>query len=207
MSQVANAGVFVHPTAIVEPGVKFGPGTKVWDNVHIRKNAEFGKDCIVGEKSYVAYDVKIGNLVKINAFVYICAGVTIRDKVMIAAGAIFTNDRFPRAVRGDEDVLYTSDPTEETEETFVEEGVTIGAGAVIGCGITLGEYSMVGMSSIVTKDVPPYALVFGSPARVKGYVCRCGNPLQITGDKGSCTHCSRKYHAPLKEGIHAIKPA
>lgn len=185
--------IFIHKTAIIEEGVKIGQGTKIWDNVHIRKDAEIGKDCIVGGKSYIAYDVKIGNLVKINASVYICAGVTIKDKVMISAGTIFTNDRFPRATRGNSGRLFTSGPTEETEETIVEEGVTIGAGAVIGCGIKLGKYSMIGMGSIVTKDVLPYNLIYGVPAKVKGYVCRCGYPVKLDNSSAVCTRCKKRY--------------
>lgn len=178
--------IFIHKTAIIEEGVKIGSGTKIWDGVHVRRNASLGKNCIIGGKSYIAYDVKIGDLVKINSFVYICAGVTIKDKVMISAGAIFTNDRFPRSVRPGSDKLMTSGPTEETEETMVEEAVTIGAGAVIGCGITLGKYCMIGMGSVVTKDVPAFALVYGVPAKVMGYVCRCGRPLAA---RAKCAVC------------------
>lgn len=181
--------VFIHRTANVEEGVKIGSGTKIWDNVHIRKNTSIGKGCIIGGKTYVAYDVKIGNLVKINSFVYICTGVTIKNKVMISAGVIFTNDRFPRAVKAGTRKLFTSKPTEETEKTIVEEGVTIGAGAVIGCAIKLGKYSMIGMGSVVTKDVLPHSLVYGVPARVKGHVCQCGHPLIINKGSAICNFC------------------
>ena len=167
----------IHPTALVEEGVVIGPGSSVWDNVHIRRGARIGRQCIVGEKTYVAYDVVIGNLVKINAVVYICAGVTIDDGVMISAHTVFTNDRFPRATDPELLGLRTSDPTEETLRTRVRQGVTIGAGAVIGPGLTLGSWCLVGMGSVVTRDVPPHALVMGNPATVRGIVCRCGQPL------------------------------
>lgn len=185
--------IFIHKTAIIEEGVKIAQGTKVWDHVHIRENTTVGKNCIIGGKSYIAYNVKIGNLVKINSFTYICTGVTIKDKVMISAGTIFTNDNFPRAVRNDSEVLFTSEPTEETLETIVEEGVTIGAGAVIGCGITLGEYCMIGMGSVLTKDVLPYTLVYGVPATFAGYVCRCGYPLKLKKASAICSHCKKEY--------------
>jgi acetyltransferase-like isoleucine patch superfamily enzyme len=167
----------IHPTAIIEEGVSIGVDTSTWDNVHIRKNTVIGENCIIGEKTYIAYDVRIGNGVKINSFVYICTGVTIDDQVMISAGTIFTNDRFPRAFGVDGRSIKTSDPTEETLETRVRRGVTIGAGAIIGPGIELGEYCMVGMGSVVTRNVAPCQLVFGNPAKLRGFVCICGEPV------------------------------
>ena len=196
--------VKLHPTAIIEEGVSIGKGTAVWDNVHIRKNALIGENCIIGEKTYIAYDVRIGNGVKINSFVYICTGVTIENQVMISAGTVFTNDRFPRAFDLDGSSLKTSDPTEETLETKVCQGATIGAGCIIGPGIELGEYCMVGMGSVVTRSVAPYQLVFGNPAEPRGFVCLCGEVL-LKSDrelKSSasklegrflCPKCKRKY--------------
>jgi UDP-2-acetamido-3-amino-2,3-dideoxy-glucuronate N-acetyltransferase len=169
--------VRVHPTAIVEDGVTLGDGTSVWDNVHIRKNASLGEQCIVGEKSYIAYDVRIGHRVKINAMVYICAAVTIEDGVMISAGTIFTNDRFPRATTLDLRSLRSSDPDEETLPTLVREGATIGAGCTIGNDLTIGRFAMVGMGSLVTKSIPDFHLAFGHPAVSVGAVCRCGHPI------------------------------
>ena len=185
----------IHPTAIVEAGVRIGERSSVWDNVHIRNGARIGDDCIVGEKTYIAYDVTIGNLVKLNAFVYICAGVTIEDRVMISAGTVFTNDTFPRATDPDEQGLMTSAPTEETLHTFVRSGVTIGANATIGPGVELGEYSMVGMGAVVTKNVRPFHLVVGSPARSVGWVCMCGPRLTPVPGSGEvvCGRCQRRY--------------
>lgn len=184
----------IHPTALVEPGVELGEGTSVWDNVHIRGPAAIGHDCIIGEKTYVAYGVKIGDFVKINAMVYVCTGVTIADRVMIAAGVIFTNDRYPRAFDPAGGGLADSAPNEDTLETVVHEGATIGAGAVIGPGLTIGAYAMIGMGSVVTADVPPHGLVFGNPARLRGYVCVCGEPR---GDHETSTDrpCARCGHA------------
>jgi acetyltransferase-like isoleucine patch superfamily enzyme len=157
--------VVVHPTALVESGVSLGDFSRVWDNAHIRRDARLGRHVTVGEKTYIAYGVEIGDNVKINAFVYICAGVTIEDMCMISAGVVFTNDRFPRAMNRELTALETSDPTEETLHTRVCQGATIGANATIGPGITLGAFSMIGMGSVVTRDVPGQALVFGNPAR------------------------------------------
>jgi len=167
----------IHPTAIIEEGVSIGAGTSVWDNVHIRKDTVIGEDCLIGEKTYIAYGVKIGNGVKINSFVYICTGVTVEDRVMISAGTVFTNDRFPRAFDPDGTSIKTSDPTKETLETTVRRGATIGAACTISGGIELGEFCLVGMGSIVTRNIAPHQLVYGHPAKPRGFVCICGEPL------------------------------
>lgn len=194
-------GVRVHPTAIIEDGVLLGPGTSIWDNVHIRRNARLGRNCIVGEKTYIAYDVVIGDMVKINANVYICAGVTIEDGCMISAQTVFTNDRYPRATDPELLELQPSDPTEDTLQTLVRRGVTIGANVTIGPGIEIGEFAMVGMGATVTRDVPPHALALGSPARFAGFVCRCGNRLTTEDQHGvegwKCGRCDRRYRQRL----------
>jgi UDP-2-acetamido-3-amino-2,3-dideoxy-glucuronate N-acetyltransferase len=201
--------VMIHPTAMVEDRVSLGPGTKVWDNVHIRHGACLGRDCIVGEKSYIAYDVRIGNYVKINANVYICAMVTVEDFVMISAGTVFTNDKFPRAFPPDMDGLAASEPSEETLATVVRKGATIGANATIGCGIEIGGFAMVGMGSVVTKSVPDFALVFGNPGRVQGYVCVCGpmvgnKDVFLNSDTVKCTRCGRRY---VFDGTRVVEAA
>jgi len=194
------ANVRVHPTALIEEGVSLGEGTAVWDGVHIRRNASIGEECIIGEKTYVAYDVRIGHRVKINAMVYICAAVTIEDGVMISAGTIFTNDRFPRATTPDLRALRSSDPDEETRPTLVREGATIGAGCTIGNDLSIGRFAMVGMGSLVTKSVPDFHLAFGHPAVSVGCVCRCGHPIArfaagVTVDLAdvSCKSCGLRY--------------
>lgn len=188
----------IHSTALIEECVELGEGTSVWDNVHIRHGARLGRGCIVGEKTYIAYDVQIGNYVKINAQVYICALVTIEDFVMISAHTVFTNDKFPRAFDDDLSGLASSDVNEETLPTFVRRGVTIGANATIGCGIEIGKFAMVGMGSVVTKNIPDYALVMGNPAKERGYVCVCGRFLgnqNLFQDQAlaACTGCRRQY--------------
>ena len=197
---------WAHPTALIEPGVALGEGTKVWDNVHIRRGARIGRSCIIGEKTYVAYAVSIGDFCKLNASVYVCAQVTIEDFVMLSAHTVFTNDRFPRAGNRDLTGLETSDVTDETLATRVCQGTTVGANATIGPGLVLGEFSMVGMGSVVTKAVPAYGLVVGNPARLVGWVCRCGHPLErfpegcAEGHGASpralaCESCDRTYTA------------
>jgi len=189
----------IHPTAIIEHDVSIGDGTSIWDSVHVRHGTTIGRDCIIGEKTYVAYDVHIGHRVKINAMVYICTAVTIEDGVMISAGTVFTNDRFPRATTPDLRRLRPSEPDEDTLPTLVREGATIGAGCVIGNDLTIGRFAMVGMGSVVTKTVDDFHLVLGHPARPVGCVCRCGHLVARFGDLEStdvetpCGRCGSPY--------------
>ncbi|MEM9342746.1 MAG: acyltransferase [Pseudomonadota bacterium] len=196
--------VRIHPTAIVEDGVEIGDGSSVWDSAHIRGPAKIGRDCIVGGKSYIAYGVTIGDRVKINSFAYIPTGVTIGDGVMISAGAILTNDRFPRAATDDLSELRGSGPDEATEETVIHDGATLGAGCRIGPGVEIGAFAMVGMGAVVTRSVPAFTLVHGTPARVAGVVCRCGEPV-YRGDPSEgrrdveCGACGRAYRIDAGE--------
>ncbi len=198
----------IHPTAIIEEDVTIGEGTSIWDNVHIRHGTTIGEECIVGEKSYIAYDVQIGDRVKINAMVYICAAVTIEDGVMISASTTFTNDRFPRATFPDLKSLRPSEPDEHTLPTLVREGATIGAGCVIGNDLEIGCWAMVGMGSVVTKSVPDFHLVLGSPARSIGAVCKCGQLFHKFADADTGTfscECGLEYEIAAQNVIE-IEP-
>jgi acetyltransferase-like isoleucine patch superfamily enzyme len=185
----------------VEAGVAIGAGSSVWDSVHIRgPETTIGTDCIIGEKSYVAYGVRIGDRVKINAMVYICTAVTIETGVMISASTTFTNDRFPRATTPDLRELRSSAPDEKTLPTIVREGATIGAACTIGPGLTIGRWAMVGMGSLVTRDIPDHGLVIGQPARLVGFVCACGEPIAKfpagqppAQSSATCHDCQRTY--------------
>lgn len=190
----------IHPTALIERDVHIGHGTAIWDNVHIRHSTTIGENCIIGEKTHIAYAVVIGNCVKVNAFVYIPTGVTLEDGVMVSAGTVFTNDRFPRAATGDLMELRPSEPDETTLLTRVGRGATIGANCTVGCGLTIGSYAMIGMGSVVTRSVPDYHLSFGNPARSVGVVCACGTVLAYFDDLDdgdaaviSCDRCGESY--------------
>ena len=191
--------VRVHPTAHVEDGCQIGEGSSIWDYAHIRFGTHIGEQCIIGGKTYIAYQVRIGNRCKINSAVYICNGVTLEDGVMVSAGTIFTNDRFPRAATPDLQQLRSSEPDEHTETTLVGCGTTIGAGCIIGSNLTIGRWAMVGMGSVVTKSVQDFHLVLGSPARSVGAVCRCGQLLRMFSESDAatepltCTVCGRSY--------------
>lgn len=158
---------YKHPTAIVESD-EIGEGTRIWHFVHIREHAAIGKNCSIGKSVYVDAGVKVGDNVKIQNFSSMYRGVEIEDDVFIGPSVVFTNDLYPRAlIWGEERVV----------PTIVKKGSSIGANATIICGITIGEYAMVGAGSVVTKDVPPFGLMFGNPARLKGSVCYCGKKL------------------------------
>jgi len=191
--------VRIHPTAMIEEGCRIGDLTSIWDHVHVRHDTTIGEQCIVGGRTIIAYGVTIGDRCKINSNVYICTAVTIEQGVMISAGVIFTNDRFPRAASPDLSTLRSSDPDESTEKTLVCCGATIGAGAIIGSGLRIGRWAMVGMGAIVTKSIPDFHLAIGAPCRSVGAVCRCGQLLGMFSESQNqsedyiCQACERQY--------------
>jgi acetyltransferase-like isoleucine patch superfamily enzyme len=158
------SGRFVHRTADVDPSASIGEGTKIWNNVQIREGAVIGRDCIVGKSVYIDHTVIIGDRVKIQNGVSVYHGVTIEDDVFLGPHMTFTNDLYPRAF----------DPDWHVVPTAVRRGASIGANVTIVCGVELGSYSMVGAGAVVTRDVPPHALVIGNPARIGGFVSVMG---------------------------------
>jgi acetyltransferase-like isoleucine patch superfamily enzyme len=167
--------VYIHPSAHVSEQAYIGKGTKIWINAQIRENATVGENCVLGKDTYIDAGVVIGNGVKIQNGVSIYRGVTISDDVFIGPNTCFSNDYYPRAFNADWKVV----------ETKIERGASIGANATIICGYILGEYCMVGAGSVVTRDIPPFKLVMGNPARQIRNVCKCGESLN--GD--TCSVC------------------
>jgi len=159
---------FIHGTANVSPKAKLGDGTKVWINVQIREETTIGADCILGKDVYIAEFVKVGDRCKIQNGVSVFTGVTIEDDVFVGPDATFTNDMVPRAFKADWKIV----------PTLVKQGASIGANATIVCGVTIGEYAMVAAGSVVTKDVKPYSLVMGNPARHYSYIDKMGNKIE-----------------------------
>ena len=180
--------IYIHPTAEVEKGVKIGKGTKIWHYVQIRKGVEIGKNCNIGKGVYIGVNVKIGANCKVQNYALIYQGVTLGNKVFIGPAVVFTNDLYPRSFIWNKERLI---------KTKVKEGASIGANATIVCGITIGRYSMIGAGSVVTNDVPDYALVYGAPAKIKGFVCKCGKKITKWKEKrekmeGICEDCKEK---------------
>ncbi len=177
----------IHPSADVSPNAQIGAGTRIWNEAQVREGARLGSDCSIGKGSYIDHDVSIGNRVKIQNNVSIFHGVTVEDGVFVGPHATFTNDRYPRAIRPDASVRSRDDWT--VVSTRVLEGASIGAGAVIICGITIGRWAMVGAGAVVTRDVPEQGLVIGNPAELMGWVCTCGQRLRREDETWSCPAC------------------
>ena len=163
----------VHPKALVESR-QIGQGTMIWAFAHIQKNAIIGNDCNICNQVFIENGVQIGSKVTIKNGVSLWSGLKVSNKVFIGPHAIFTNDLWPRSRRGDD---RTNNQGEKFYPTILEEGCSIGAGAIIICNTIIGSYSMVAAGSVVSKSVLPHRLVIGNPARMKGIVCYCGQKL------------------------------
>lgn len=159
---------FAHPTAEIEAGAQIGEGTKVWHYAHVRKGAHLGVHCVLGKSVFIDAEVLIGNNVKIQNFATLYHGLTVEDGVYIGPSATFTNDKVPRAINPDGTLKSPSDWV--LLKTVLKKGCSIGANATILPGVTVGEWAMVGAGSVVTKDVPAFAVVVGSPAKVVAQV-------------------------------------
>jgi UDP-2-acetamido-3-amino-2,3-dideoxy-glucuronate N-acetyltransferase len=180
-----NEKVFIHPTATIDPDVEIGEGTKIWHYTHVMSGAKIGRNCVLGQNVFVGRNVRIGDGVKIQNNVSIYEGVELEDYVFCGPSCVFTNVKTPRSAfpRSRDEYL----------PTLVKRGATIGANATIVCGVTIGEWAFVAAGAVVTKDVPPYALVAGVPARIIGWACRCGLRLHFENGQAVCSSCGRRY--------------
>src|SRR5215472_3541355 len=193
---MTNQSIYIHPSADVSPKAFIGAGTRIWGQVQVREYAHIGEMCNVGKGVYIDTNVHIGSCVKIQNYTSVFEGVTLEDGVFVGPHVCFTNDMFPRAITMDGQ-LKSGDDWQITP-TVVGYGASIGGGSVIRCGITIGQFALVGAGSVVTRDVPPHSLVFGSPARLHGYVCHCGHPLtrlELDAEqhrRGWCDNCQQE---------------
>lgn len=161
---------FAHPSAVIDPGANIGSGTKIWHFCHVMPGARVGSDCSLGQNVFVGGAAVIGARCRIQNNVSVYDGVELEEEVFVGPSVVFTNVVAPRAFASVSPAQYL--------RTRVGRGATIGANATIVCGVALGAYAFVGAGAVVTRDVPAHALVAGVPARVQGWVCRCGVRLQ-----------------------------
>jgi UDP-2-acetamido-3-amino-2,3-dideoxy-glucuronate N-acetyltransferase len=185
---------FVHESSFVDDPCTIGKGTKIWHFCHIMQDSVVGENCNVGQNVVISTGCVIGNNVKIQNNVSVYTGVVLEDGVFCGPSAVFTNVVNPRSHVPRKD---------EYKQTLVRRGASIGANATVVCGVTLGRYSFVGAGAVVTRNVPDYAIVFGSPARLQGWMCSCGMKLGLSGsnhgiEAAKCQACQRRY---CKEGV------
>jgi acetyltransferase-like isoleucine patch superfamily enzyme len=165
----------IHPTADVSEKAIIGDGTSIWHHCQVREGVHLGKNCILGKGVYVDADVAIGDNVKIQNYVSVYHGVTIEDGVFIGPHVCFTNDMRPRSINPDGSLKAADDWV--LSETLIKRGAALGANSTIRCGIIIGEWALVGSGSVVTRDIPAYGLAVGNPAKLRGFVCPCGEKL------------------------------
>ncbi|NBT46883.1 MAG: N-acetyltransferase [Actinobacteria bacterium] len=185
---------YTHPSAIIDPGAKIGKGTKIWHFCHIGPEARIGERCSLGQNVYVGKAI-IGNGVKIQNNVSVYDEVEIEDDVFCGPSMVFTNVYNPRAAISRK---------HEYRKTLVKKGVTIGANATIICGVTLGEYCFIGAGAVVNRDVKPYALMVGVPARQAGWMSRLGERLKLPlsgNEQTFCVHTQTEYRIQAEELI------
>lgn len=190
-----NQDYFVHESSYVDEPCTIGVGTKIWHFSHVMKDCAIGKGCNIGQNVVVSPGVKIGDNVKIQNNVSLYTGVILEDDVFCGPSMVFTNVTTPRSH------VRRNDPEKDYARTIVKRGATIGANATIVCGHTLGEYAFVGAGAVVTRDVPPYAMVYGNPARIRGWACDCGVKLSFAGDEATCSECAKQYRKTGSEAI------
>lgn len=184
----------IHPTAEVNSRAEVGPGTQIWNQSQVREGACIGSECVLGKNVYIDFGVSIGNRTKIQNNVSVYHGVTIGDGVFIGPHVCFCNDQLPRAITPEGQFKRDEDWT--VGPITVRYGASIGAGSIILPNVTIGRFALIGAGSVVTRSVPDHALVYGNPAKVRGYVCACGSRLEQpavsqTSVSGNCPTCQR----------------
>lgn len=176
---------FVHKSAYVEKNAAIGKGTKIWHFSHILGDARVGKNCHIGQNVVIHPTAVLGNNIKVQNNVSIYDGVILEDDVFCGPSCVFTNVANPRSA-------FPRTPN-QFQKTFVKKGATIGANATIICGHTIGKYAFIGAGAVVTRDVWDYALVYGNPASLKGWMCECGEKIEFKRNSAVCNFCGRKY--------------
>ena len=188
-AQVNPKPYFVHPSALCETD-EVGAGTKIWAFAHVMSGAVVGSECNVGDHAFIESGARIGDRVTVKNLVMCWEGVTVEDDVFLGPAVVFTNDPYPRSPRMPQAASRYRRKEDWLEPTLVRKGASIGAGAIIRCGVTIGPFAMIGAGALVTKNVPAHCLVLGQPARSCGWVCFCGRRLD---DELFCASCGLRY--------------
>lgn len=177
---------FVHESACVDENVTIAEGTKIWHFSHVLRNTKIGRECRIGQNVMIGPNVSVGDGCKIQNNVSVYEGVTLEDYVFCGPSMVFTNVVNPRS-----EIPRMS----ELRSTLVRRGATLGANCTVMCGLTIGEFAFVGAGAVVLENVPDFALVVGVPARVAGWMCRCGHRIEFEAEDGagSCSECGREY--------------
>jgi UDP-2-acetamido-3-amino-2,3-dideoxy-glucuronate N-acetyltransferase len=186
-SSRARSGVTIHPTADVSDRAQIGTGTRIWHQAQVREDAVLGEECIVGKGSYIDFGVRIGNRCKLQNGVFVYHGFDVEDGVFLGPGVMLLNDLNPRAVNPDGSLKTGEDW--QVAKGVIREGASVGGGAVVLPGVTVGRHALVGAGAVVTANVPDQGLVYGNPARLHGQVCVCGRPFRT--EDVSCAACGR----------------
>lgn len=181
----------IHPTAEVSKKSKIGSKTVIWNQSQIRDGARVGNNCIIGKNTYIDKNVILGNNVKVQNNVSVYQGVTLEDGVFVGPHTCFTNDKNPRAINPNGTLKKSTDWN--VAKTVVEKGASIGAGSIILPGIKIGKFAFVGAGSVVTKNIPDHGLVYGNPAKLKGYVCCCGEKRFKNNKINNCPKCKQLF--------------
>jgi UDP-2-acetamido-3-amino-2,3-dideoxy-glucuronate N-acetyltransferase len=176
----------VHESSYIDEDVDIGPDTIIWHFCHVLTGSRIGQRCRIGQNVVVGPRANIGNNVKIQNNVSVFEGVTLEDDVFCGPSMVFTNVNTPRSA-------FPRNRSEDMLQTLVKRGASIGANATIICGHTIGEHALIGAGSVVTKDVPAYAVVYGNPARQHGWACKCGELLDFQSEIARCGQCGRSY--------------
>jgi UDP-2-acetamido-3-amino-2,3-dideoxy-glucuronate N-acetyltransferase len=179
----------IHPTADVSPDAKIGTNVKIWHQAQVREGAIIGNNCIIAKNVYIDKNVEIENNCKIQNNSSIYHKTKLENGVFIGPHCILTNDKNPRAISNEKEIKISDKWSEG--KILVKEGASLGAGAIVLPDITIGKYALIGAGSIITKNVPDYGLIYGNPARLKGFVCKCGNKITENKNQGDfCENCS-----------------
>jgi UDP-2-acetamido-3-amino-2,3-dideoxy-glucuronate N-acetyltransferase len=201
---MSDNGYYAHPSAVIDAGCDIGAGTKIWHFCHVMKGARIGRRCNLGQNVFIDRDVPIGDNVKIQNNVSVYTGVAVGDHCFLGPSCVFTNVTTPRSA------FPRTDPAVDYVATELKTGASVGANATIRCGVTLGEWCVIGSGAVVTKDVLPHAVLAGVPARQLGWACLCGDMLQqrSSDNRWVCRdeRCRREYTIDINKVSLAHTP-